>query len=370
MDSLGIAIDGGRYVRVDSRIGDIPKTVRLRTLSPGQNNARLDFCVFGRRGTRILKSHKVSGLRSDAGTPAEISLRIERRTFAGWEARVSHAGARTEILRFRTRIGLWPLIVAIPLLLFLLAWGFLSFADPVSNRLASLIPERSTPKVQSSTAGTDGAPPLGPSVTAPASADTAEVSIGSEVRNPDAGERVSGPAETAGSADSSLTESSDPAPISGTARSASGNEETGAPAESASVEPMGSESRISAADASPETDAIPERPDPLTVYFRPESAVLESPARRALDEFSGTVESGMTLEIIGHSAQYGTERGQMALSLARARAVASYLAARLSPEVQMRVEGRGTVSPATLDPDRQELNRRVRINPVGERNDR
>ncbi len=95
MGSLGIAIEGGRYVRVDSSLGDFYRTVRLRTLQAGQDTAKLDFCVFGKKGPSIRKSVVLKGLAGD-DKPSELRLRVERRSFAVWIINVRKPGGGSE----------------------------------------------------------------------------------------------------------------------------------------------------------------------------------------------------------------------------------------------------------------------------------
>ena len=117
MGSLGIAIDGGRYVRVDSSMGDPYRTVRLRTMRAGQDSAKLDFCVFRKKGPVVRKSLILNGLSQNGDTPSELRLKVERRLFAVWEINVRIHDGTVENLRVRTGNGLWPLLIAAAVLL-------------------------------------------------------------------------------------------------------------------------------------------------------------------------------------------------------------------------------------------------------------
>ena len=132
MNSLGIAIDGGRYIRVDSRIGELPRHVRLRALNADQRSAVIGFCRFRHERPEVIRNHRIGNLDAASDTPAEFRLRIERRSFAMWEARISAPGGLVETVRLRTRKRLWPLIFPAAALAGILAWllirppGFLS----------------------------------------------------------------------------------------------------------------------------------------------------------------------------------------------------------------------------------------------------
>ena len=68
------------------------------------------------------------------------------------------------------------------------------------------------------------------------------------------------------------------------------------------------------------------------------------------------------ITISGHCATAGTEKGRLALSQDRARAVYEALAAAgWKPKTATAVEGFGDERPATRAEDRQALNRRVEI---------
>lgn len=305
MDSLGIAIDSGRYVRIDSGMGDLPRTVRLRTLSAGQDSALLEFCRFHRDGPRILKSHRVSGLVKGNADATELKLRIERRTFALWEITISRSGVMPETLRIRTRIGLWPLFIPVIAVLCGFIWFLLS--------------------------GLSAAPSAVAGYQAPS---TATVSV-----------------QTEKTSDTTQVPDADPAPEAESEPEPDTTEVTPAPEPVSEPEP----------DAQVEAIAI--LPPPITLYFSPDSAILDSSGRRILDDLVSLLPEMAVLSIEGHCAEYGTERGQKALSLLRARNVAEYLRPGLPAGVILELNGFGIEDPATRDPERQDLNRRVVVNP-------
>lgn len=131
---------------------------------------------------------------------------------------------------------------------------------------------------------------------------------------------------------------------------------------------------VSAAKApppqTPESSGAGAQPDikqvllSLTVYFRPDDATLTGGTRILLDGLLASLgeEADWRIEITGHCALAGTEKGRIELSLMRARAVLSYLAAGgFAPEREPEITGVGSLEPVTRDPLLQHLNRRVEI---------
>jgi outer membrane protein OmpA-like peptidoglycan-associated protein len=98
------------------------------------------------------------------------------------------------------------------------------------------------------------------------------------------------------------------------------------------------------------------------VYFNPDSAELTPRAVDLLKEISEALTStDHKLEIFGHCAIAGTEKGRHQLSVNRAEAVRSILSQELSAKRFTDVRGIGASDPVTYDPERQFLNRRVVI---------
>ena len=123
MGSLGIAIDGGRYVRMDGKIAVVGTNIRLQTLKAGQDSARLKFASFHHRGRAVSRrTCVVSGLRGSGREPSEIRLRVERRSRVRWIVTIRLPdGARREV-SIRTGAVLWPLLIPVGLAL---AFGIL-----------------------------------------------------------------------------------------------------------------------------------------------------------------------------------------------------------------------------------------------------
>jgi len=104
--------------------------------------------------------------------------------------------------------------------------------------------------------------------------------------------------------------------------------------------------------------------DKATVYFFPDSSKLTSGAESVLDQVLSILESeeDLYVEILGHCAFYGTEKGRQEISTDRAENVYSYFISNgWTPEYQPRLAGLGHGQIVTKDPEKQNLNRRVEI---------
>jgi outer membrane protein OmpA-like peptidoglycan-associated protein len=296
MSSLGIAIDGGRYIRIDSTLRDVPKTVRLQTLSTGQTSAKLDFCAFGKHGPKIKKSIRLTGLSAREGQKAELRLRADRISFAVWVVSVSGSGLSQNI-RIRTGEGIWPFAAVSALLLALAAWAYFGLSPDATQVLP-------VGAVESPDIDTTDIPETG----SPDPVDTGEQNDLSDSSG-----------ITAKEADRTAENSDEPVPFT------------------------------------------PAPPETATVYFSPDSASLNSRTREELEQLAALLTSDYDIVIEGHCAEYGTERGRLALSAARAQNVAGFLAERIQTDSRFQTAGLGSSRPATRDPDLQELNRRVEI---------
>lgn len=127
----------------------------------------------------------------------------------------------------------------------------------------------------------------------------------------------------------------------------------------------------SSGDETAETESSPmEKPpaqlidDEAIVYFYPDSTVLTPDAKAVLNEIVDILKKNVSLdvEIIGHCAFFGTEKGRQEISDERARNVYNYFISRgWLPESEPVIEGKGHREIVTRDPDKQNLNRRVEI---------
>lgn len=84
----------------------------------------------------------------------------------------------------------------------------------------------------------------------------------------------------------------------------------------------------------------------IGVHFEKSSATLTASARGYLDKFTQewmtkTLRTPMTLSVAGHTSASGAWATNMALSKARAEAVAAYIRDRLGDHVFTRIEARG-----------------------------
>ena len=325
MNSLGIAIDGGRYIRVVSRIGERPRSVRLRALNADQRSAVIDFCRFRKNGPDIIRSYRIGNLDTSSASPAEFRLRIERRSFAVWEARINSPGGRSETVRLRTRVGLWPLFFPAAALAGILIWMLLL---PPAFLTGSRLPE----SVGSLSTGNEK----------PSATDSSSVE-----------EPVLQDAQVSGSPESPIVEPEEPTADIESAEAP----ETSSGSEAGSA--LDSEMEVTESEQAAEMPPSDLLPEPLIIYFQPESAILSPRAQEELRSLVRYIGDDTSLLIEGHSADFGTERGQRALSVLRARNTADYIASVHREPVTMEIEGYGTERPATRNPDRQNMNRRV-----------
>lgn len=98
------------------------------------------------------------------------------------------------------------------------------------------------------------------------------------------------------------------------------------------------------------------------ITFQPDSAELTSGAMDALQEISAELRRvDRHIEIVGHTADVGTERSQLTLSAQRAESVREYLVELGIPVQQLSATGVGGSRPITVgtDPDALRRNRRV-----------
>jgi len=324
MGSLGIAIDGGRYVRVDSSIADFPRTVKLRTLRPGQDSAKLEFCTFRRKGPVVLRTVVISGLSGSGESHAELKLSVQRDRFALWHIEARKPDGSREEFRVRTGIGLWVyvlpatalLILVLLFLIPMLIRGFSGFSEPSSSRESDSFSSESRSE---------------PSAAAPMTENN-PVPLVSEESASSTTEGESGTGQSGNEAGSGNT----------TQKAAEGNPED----------------EIQAAAVDSPTILLPAV---TTVFFQPESAALSSMARAELSNLAALIPENISLDIGGHCANYGTEKGRRVLSQNRALAVSTYLSSRIPSSVQIRVQSWGSSRPLSSNPGLQDKNRRVEI---------
>lgn len=301
MNDLGIAIDGGRYVRFSPDRDKAASAVRLQTLGIGADSARLDFVSFHSGGTVLRRSCVVRGLKR-RGRPGEIRVHVRRRSRCVWSALIAPAGGGQSEIKIRTGRALWPFVVLL-IIAVLIPASIAAFrlalpaVFPLEERRLETVPAAAgrMNRTEASPAAQDPESSVSPP---PAAASAPEIS-GQEASAPEI-----------------------PAPE--------------APA--------------------PEAPA-----SPVTVFFAPDSAFLDADAVALLDETVESLPDSPLLRVEGHCAAFGTEEGRIRLSRRRARAVADYLKSRLGENVRIETEGFGVDRPVTEDPLLQNLNRRAEI---------
>ncbi len=101
-----------------------------------------------------------------------------------------------------------------------------------------------------------------------------------------------------------------------------------------------------------------------TVYFRPDDVHLTPDADRILNRVADALSSAKIeqISIIGYCAPAGSEAGRVSISVGRAAGVADYLRSHgVDLPEGADVKGVGASDPVTLDPAKQDLNRRAEI---------
>ena len=297
MNDLGIAIDGGRYVRFSPDRDNAASAVRLQTLGIGADSARLDFVSFHSGGTVLRRSCVVRGLKR-RGRPGEIRVHVRRRSRCVWSALIAPAGGGQSEIKIRTGRALWPFVVLLVIAVLIPAsipafrFAFPAVFSPEEKRLEAV------PAASGRMNRTEASP--------------AAQSPESSVSPP--------PAAAAPAPEISSQEAS-----------------------------------------APEIPAPEAPASPVTVFFAPDSAFLDAEAIALLDETVESLPDSPLLRVEGHCAAFGTEEGRIRLSRRRARAVADYLKSRLGKNVRIETEGFGVDRPVTEDPLLQNLNRRAEI---------
>lgn len=156
----------------------------------------------------------------------------------------------------------------------------------------------------------------------------------------------------------------EPTPASPTAPSAPAPE---APGVATAPEPSPLTSSPPSENAPPPaTTPAPKAPiqDNWTVYFPPDEIHLTPDADRTLSGVSETLRSAVIdrISIVGHCALAGSEAGRVSISVGRAAAVADYLRSHgVDLPADAVVKGVGASDPATMDPGKQDMNRRTEI---------
>jgi outer membrane protein OmpA-like peptidoglycan-associated protein len=125
-------------------------------------------------------------------------------------------------------------------------------------------------------------------------------------------------------------------------------------------------SGCAASAASSETSSLPAKDQAIllmTIPFMSGNTNLTDPVRRALDTIVTNPKNndGTHYHIIGHASRIGSAAQNDALSLSRAKAVATYLEQRGIKNSQLTVEGRGFNDPLPQVDPKSGTQRRVEI---------
>jgi outer membrane protein OmpA-like peptidoglycan-associated protein len=315
---LGIAIDGGKYAVVNSEISKSGRIVKLKALSAVQNKAVLKFYIKKKNTFVHVKTERLNGLYRKANNAAEITLTIKY-SFFKWIIEISNPGIESYTVKFsavnRLKYLLTaavPAVVSVVLILGFKPAGFI-------NELFF------------------SGKPLSEDVSA----------------DPDSGQHTVNPL---------LNEENNASDSSSGITQSSGESVQTAPAQEKSAEKI---------------EKTEKKVFYASVYFQPDCFRLNAAAENTLDQLAENVNSFLksfqadsenttgSVEIVltseGHCAKYGTESGRMKLSEKRASATAEYIADLLPEKIRIIIKGLGSSRPATVNPDKQNLNRRAEI---------
>ncbi len=336
---MGIAVDGGKFVRINPHVNGPLVTVRLKTLNPLQKTAALSFCRFKGGRPHVLKTFTLSDLIPEETGFASIRLNIDCVSAHVWEIQAVSRGHEPEFWRIRTGWPLWPWLVFIPLLFVLAAFIF---------KIPSGIFDYGISGVFNKTHVND--------------AVSKEINT---VRQPAAEETVM---ESGAGADA---DSLGVVQSEGSVQSGEGKEGEAAEGEmkaddgkAADGQMQIAEGGIQSAEARIQAESAVEFQESAVVYFAAESYVMDSDSKAKAEEFALQVPEGYELLIEGHCANYGTEKGRDELSWERASAVAACCSGA-GPSIKIGdLHGYGSLYPVSRNEKEQNLNRRVKITAV------
>ncbi|WP_281646469.1 OmpA family protein [Parendozoicomonas sp. Alg238-R29] len=99
------------------------------------------------------------------------------------------------------------------------------------------------------------------------------------------------------------------------------------------------------------------------MQFDLDSSALSKEQKDFLDKLARDVKSGMMVDVTGHACDLGEEAYNQALSFKRAKAVKTYLKAKGVPANQIKISGKGELSPrvANSSENNRSQNRRAEI---------
>lgn len=104
---------------------------------------------------------------------------------------------------------------------------------------------------------------------------------------------------------------------------------------------------------------------PVADGFAPGQTAIQAPLARALDAIAPALagESGVAVQVVGHTDSQGSEMHNLQLSIARAEAVAEHLRGRGIALERLSADGRGEADPLTSNATEAERarNRRVEL---------
>ncbi len=108
----------------------------------------------------------------------------------------------------------------------------------------------------------------------------------------------------------------------------------------------------------------PEIHETITVYFTPNQTFLTDQTKQELEQLAELLEKAprATVQMVGHTAIFGSEPEQYDISRMRVENAHNYLLAQgWEPEESADISWKGPSEPITLNPTQQQINRRVEI---------
>lgn len=371
MDFTCVEIKNVKYIKLINLDRKCEKEIDLTTIHRDQELAFLNiFYVDDNKKKQILKSIQVDHIRPGQSGIPELHLFVQYDGKRFYKILLKLNGyiyhnSVVDIKPFRKRaFPLGPVLLASAALAavgFLLYFGINTFMDRSGSESGRNFQVSLTGKGAEgdSSRGNGQAESPSPESGAAGTTDSRQ-SDSDRMREPESPP----PADKGSAAQEEPSESSgsqEPAPESGEGDGGIGSAETEEAVAEASREESPEPTPEVRLETKPESVLVD---DEATVYFHPNSTVLTPDTISVLDQILVILKNNgdLDVDITGHCAFYGTEKGRQEISIERAENVYRYfISGGWKPERKPLLAGRGHLDIVTRDPDKQNLNRRVEI---------